>query len=338
MHPAAGTSPAPSRLWSVAASFTGLLLSLFLLCQCTMSRPHPPELGTTNWRTGDGKTLPYSRWPVPPAAAPEKPKAVLLCIHGLSGAASDFWPLGEKLPARDILVYALQLRGQGNDPDPSARGRIHSADQWQHDLFEFHALLARQYPGVPIFWQGESMGALISLHAATRLPAGLHVAGLVLASPPVALRQHVPGWKYALLRTAAILAPNRRIPIESLDPATVRAMKITSDANVAEQTPVTPHFVKAQSLRLLTEIDRMMRGSDDAARRLAVPLLVLYTPRDPVASQESVEAWFEHVAAPDRTRLFHPESYHLILHDSQRWQAVEQIEKWIEHRLPAPRH
>ncbi len=71
------------------------------------------DMASSRWAGRDGKVMPFTKW----AGEPKSPRGVVICIHGLSGAASDFWPIGDKLPSDGFAVYGLQLRGQGNDPD-----------------------------------------------------------------------------------------------------------------------------------------------------------------------------------------------------------------------------
>jgi predicted alpha/beta-fold hydrolase len=87
-----------------------------------------------DWVSYDGKTMPWKSWPVPTGVTP---RGVVITIHGLSGAKSDFWYLGEQLPLRGYAVYAYDLRGQGNDPVVAERGDISKASAWQRDLATF---------------------------------------------------------------------------------------------------------------------------------------------------------------------------------------------------------
>lgn len=331
-----GTTPEPSRFPVSVGRVLGLAVLVLALTQCaTMPRAtQTPRLNAHDWTAGDGKRMPYESWPAMTSGGAGAPKAVLLCVHGLSGAASDFWPLGQELPKRGITVYGLQLRGQGNDPDLSARGDIRTARQWQQDVREFAALVRAENPEQPFFWLGESMGSLITTHALAKGPreASAQPDGLLLLSPAIALRDSLPAWKSYAARAASWVAPGQRIPLARLDPKQVPGMRITRDTTHESQAPKTPHLVPAQSLRLLREVGGMMRGSQAAARQLHLPVLVLYTPNDPVVTQAQVEAWFAQLSSADKTRLFFPDDFHLILHDEHRWQAVSQIGDWILER------
>src|SRR5688572_18305179 len=81
------------------------VFAALLLCQCAATRVKiripvmDPSL--TFWTSRDGKQLPCKHWP----GEPVNPRAVIICVHGLSGAASDFWPVGESLPPKGYAVY-----------------------------------------------------------------------------------------------------------------------------------------------------------------------------------------------------------------------------------------
>lgn len=339
MNPRAhsGDAAAPA-FWSpggrwVLASLWILASALLTQCATMPARSHAPRLHPAAWSAGDGKSLPYTVWPARVAGvdAAAKPRAVLVCVHGLSGAATDFWPLGQELPGRGLTVYGMELRGQGSDPDVTVRGDIAGRREWMRDLREFTSLVAAEHPGAPVFWLGESMGSLVALHTAADGPREESAGprGLILLSPAVALRQGLPWWKGSLARMASCVVPAHRIPLAALDPAQVPGMRITSVSTQASQAPLTPHLVPAHSLRLLREVHALMASSDRSASQLRLPVLVLYTAQDPVASREQIETWFSRIGSADKTPLFFPEDFHLILHDDHRWQATAAIGDWL---------
>ncbi len=334
-RPVLAPGPIARQVW------TALALACLTQCAFMPARTQPPRLHPATWSAGDGKSMPYAHWPAAPAAISksDRPKAVLLCVHGLSGASSDFWPLGQELPKRGLTVYAMELRGQGLDPDAKAHGDIRNRREWLCDLREFSGLVASEHPGVPLFWLGESLGSLIVLHTVTDEPGETSETsprprGVILLSPAVALRSELPRWKGYVARAASRIVPGYRIPLARLDPAQVPEMRITSEATHASQAPLTPHLVPAHSLRLLREVHLLMNSSETVAARLTLPVLVLYTPNDPVASRKQIERWFDHVESLDKTPLFFPENYHLILHDAHRWEATAGIADWLLGHVP----
>ncbi len=306
----------------------GLTLGGILQCAGTGSHPRPArqsmDLASSRWAARDGKVLPFTKWPGEPSAA----RGVVICIHGLSGAASDFWPVGDSFPARGYAVYGLQLRGQGNDPDPKKRGDIRSKQQWQDDLEDFTALLKRRHRGLPIYWYGESLGALIAIHTAPTLSPAAAPQGIILSSPVVELRPNIqPGHlKNLLLRAMLNFLPGQKISLEALGNAEVQVTSLTTHRN---QMQHTAHYVPAFTLRLFGAIEQLINKSPQAAAQLHLPVLVLYTPHDPLVSKEGVERFYSLIPSPSKAQAFFPKSYHLILHDVERDRAVKTVADWL---------
>lgn len=305
------------------------------------SFPAPPP-DRLSWVAPDGKPMPYSRWPAEVLRVPRQPESVIICTHGLSGAASDFRALGERFgDGGSSVVYAVELRGQGNDPDMPSRGDIRSASQWIEDLLAFTRQVREHHPGAPVFWYGESLGALIALHALaeapTRAATAPPVAGLILASPVTSIRSMPPKWKIAAVRTLMRLAPGMRISLESLGNREARKQKVTSTTTHREQMEKTPHYVETFTFRLFHEVERMIRTSAQAGATIDVPLLVLYTPNDVFTSRKGVERFFDAAGPADKTRLFYPDSFHLILHDKDREAALQALRQWTRQRIPPGR-
>jgi alpha-beta hydrolase superfamily lysophospholipase len=279
----------------------------------------------STWTAHDGKEMPFKHW----QGEPKRPRGIVICIHGLSGAASDFWPVGEAFPAKGFAIYGMQLRGQGNDPDVKRRGDIWSSQQWRQDLLEFTSLVRQQHPGVPVYWFGESLGALITIDTAGSLePQQQIVSGLILASPVVALRGtlRMSFFKNLAVRSLLRFWPGKRISLEALGNSEVQ---VTSATTHREQMQHTPHYVREFTLRLFGQIEKLMRGTDADARRIRVPVLVFYTPNDALTPHEAVERFFAELASKDKERVFFPNSYHLILHDNDRAEALHRLEEWM---------
>ena len=85
-----------------------------------------------NWTAPDGVVFPCERW-----LPDEKPRGTLVCVHGLSGAASDFFTLGDFVRRAGLACFALNLRGQGSDPHRPRRGANLDLDDLSRDISKF---------------------------------------------------------------------------------------------------------------------------------------------------------------------------------------------------------
>lgn len=108
---------------------------------------------------------------------PERPEALLVCVHGLGGGTVNWEALAPLLTGRSRVV-ALDLVGFGRT-EPGSRGAdvLANADL----VAAFVARLAAQQPDLPVVLVGNSMGGLVAAMAVERLVTP--VAGLVLLDP-----------------------------------------------------------------------------------------------------------------------------------------------------------
>ncbi len=292
-------------------------------------------LNTEDWVSYDGKTMPLKSWPVPAGITP---RAIVIAVHGLSGAKSDFWYLGEQLPPRGYTVYAYDLRGQGNDPVVAERGDIKKATAWQRDLATFHSLVKRRHPNTPVFWYGESLGSLITLHTAADLLSNrADPDGIILATPIAGLRKTISGFQRFLLETAAKLSPRTRYTLGELAGVDESKIQVTSTSTHGGQMAVTPHHISAFSLRLLSTIGGMLDANSGSAHRLKMPVLFVASPNDVLSSADQIQALFAEIRSPDKKLLWYTRSYHLLLHDVQREEVVHDVTRWLDRQIEAIR-
>lgn len=311
------------------------IIMTLALAGCATFKPAQsrPVLNADDWVSYDGKTMPWKSWPVPEGVTT---KGVVIAVHGLSGAKSDFWYLGDQLPKRGYAVYAYDLRGQGNDPAVEQRGDISGEKVWQRDLATFHSLVKRRHPKKPVFWYGESLGSLIALHTAADLLGNRSdPAAIILASPVAGLRQTISGFQRFLLETAAKLSPRSRYTLGELAGVDESKIKVTSHSTHGGQMAVTPHHVSGFSLRLLTTVGGMLDENAEAARRLKMPVLFVASPNDVMSSADQIQSLFAKVRSRDKKLLWYSRSYHLLLHDVQRQEVVNDVAKWLDRQVRA---
>ena len=311
----------------------GLLLAA---CSTVTVAPVVPllELGTGgragSWVASDGSRFGVGAW-----RPPGRVKVVVVAVHGLSGAATDFAPLGENLARRRTAVYAFDLRGQGLDPVVSRRGNLRNLDDGVRDLGEFTALVRQRHPRARLVWYGESMGALICLHAAGRKPAPA-LDGLVLASPVIDFKESLAWWQNALFRAGVVVAPQRRLDFAELGKsrgAEIANAHVTRDRAYEASLEKAPHALNAYSLQFIDTLFRHIRGSEEVARSVTVPTLILYAGHDVFIQPVQVERVAAAIPARDKTLRLFPDAYHLLLHDDDRAEVLVVIDRWLAHLL-----
>jgi alpha-beta hydrolase superfamily lysophospholipase len=286
------------------------------------------------WTAPDGETFPYSVW----ESASQPPRAIVIAVHGLSGAALDYDPLGAHLGGEGITTYAPELRGQGNDPVPTRRGDLVSPEQWFADLRAFFALVRSQHPGVPLYYYGESLGAALLTRFLAQAEHADQPDGLVLASPVIVIPGKPTWLRRAIFHVCFFVAPQRRVDLSKYterrdenDPQ----YWVTRDAAHREWFETASHRLTSFTFRFFKCLFDIIGGCMDAAPRVTVPVLVLYAGNEVYNPPRVIEEFIARLGSRDKQSELFPESYHLLLHDFDKAQALARIERWFRERLAA---
>jgi alpha-beta hydrolase superfamily lysophospholipase len=284
------------------------------------------------WASPEGDAFSYSLWETDAPC-----RGVIVAVHGLSGAALDYEPLGRHFVGHGLTTYAPELRGQGNDPQRRRRGDLRSLDEWFADLQSFLDLVRSRHPSVPLFCYGESMGAALLTRFFARAGARRDVAGLILASPVIALPRRPALWQRAVFQSLLAVAPRLRINVRKLARSKQDdAIRIvTRDEAHRQWFETTSHKLDRFTLRFFRRLLELIEGCGAAAERLRLPMLVLYAANDLFIPPRQVEDFFARLPGPDKESCLFPESYHLLLHDLDQKLVLARIENWLLPRVAA---
>ena len=128
----------------------------------TVSRPDTPESPvefTFPSATGTGDI--YARAFLPK----DPPAAVLVIHHGMAEHQERYLPFLRFLNGHGIAAYIHDMAGHGKSVhDSSSAGWFGEKDGWKALTADFHTLVLRaadDFPGVPLFVMGHSMGSFI---------------------------------------------------------------------------------------------------------------------------------------------------------------------------------
>lgn len=287
------------------------------------------------WNAPDGETFFYSLWG---ADLPDnqRPRAVVVSVHGLSGAALDFEPLGRHLAARQVVTFALELRGQGNDPRPERRGDLEQIEDWFADLRLFFSLVRCRYPDSQIYYYGESMGAALLTRFLAQAAEVDQPTGLVLASPVVALAGKTTWWQHFVFRFFLLVRPAQRIDVRKYTKREDRndpSKWVTRDEAHRRWFETAPHKLDLYTFRFFKCLFDLIKGCFDAAPKIHVPVLVIYAANDVFIPPAQVEQFFARLGSREKELRFFSEAYHLLLHDDDKAQALDRIEAWLLQRI-----
>lgn len=307
------------------------LIAVALVSACTAppyralteAAPTPSEAVAheTGRFTGEGGTQLFEqRW----RPRTGDPRAVLVIHHGLKDHSTRYGAFATRLVGRGFAVYAYDMRGHGHSEGRHAA--LDSFDALSNDLGTFLESVRAREPGRPVFLLGHSVGgAVVTLHTLERRP---NLAGLVVLAP--ALRINRAPIEAAATPLAAALLPNFgavETPNEafSRDPAVVREM----DADPLVYQPSGPARTAASLVRAL---ERIWARADT----LDVPVYGLHGTVDTLTDPRGTVELVQRARNPDHTLTLYRGLRHDLIHEPEREQVMEDLERWLVARIAPP--
>jgi len=300
-----------------------VLLLVLALAGCAPMTAPPGPAPTTPAFAGetltmrDGMQLPVRRW-TPDGA----PRAILIAVHGMSDYANAFAMPGQAWATRGILTIAYDQRGFGAAPHP---GLWAGADVMRNDLRDAVAAAKADFPGVPVFVLGESMGGAVTL---TTLEQPLDVAGAVLVAPAVWSRADMPFHYRIALFLAARLAPGLVLS----NSAGQRIVAITPSDNIEmlramARDPLVQRRTRSDVVFGLTNLMDVARS---APARLyeTTPILFAYGALDQLIPAGPTEAVIRELGTRATVKKYDT-GYHMLLRDLGRARPTADIADWI---------
>lgn len=265
----------------------------------------------------DGQGLFYRRW------RPDKPKAILVVVHGFGEHSGRYANLVNHLVPQGYTLYISDLRGHGRSP--GQRGHIDSWRDYWLDLALFRHSIEMVEPRLPMFLYGHSMGSLIVLDYLSHQTPGLRgaiVSGVLLEPGQPASPLLV--WFARLLShywPAAPLRLNLNVNALSRDPEVVRAYR--SD-------PLVHNRVSA---RWGTEVLQTIESVKAHVKDIRDPLLILHGEADNINKVEGARWLFREIPFTDKELHIYPGGYHEPHNDLDKAQVLQDIAEWLERHL-----
>jgi alpha-beta hydrolase superfamily lysophospholipase len=110
------------------------------------------------------------------------------------------------------------------------------------------------------------------------------------------------------------------------------APPLTRDTAYQESLREKPHHLRGFSLGFLAELGELIDNSDEHAKRLRHPAMILAAGNDCFVKPEQISAWAGQIPSSDKTHRLYPEAYHLLWHDWDRELVMADIEAWLDER------
>ncbi len=279
----------------------------------------------------DGKISEQLQMPIYSWTAPQvPPRGIILACHGLAMHGKSFAALGKTLASQGFLVYATDARGYGRCLDNARTCKIshckHKIDYSKSydDLVRLSRTLREQYPSLPVFGIGESMGASMCIKLSSCNPE--LVDALVLSSPAVKRRSLIDPY---LLLDAGIVMANPRAQLD-LMPFVRRYC--SDDPRIIEEKEHDPLLRRRLSALELLKATVEIRKTITYVPGInaETPVLVIQGSDDRVLRADAVMTLLSKLQSKDQTVKWFSNRGHILLEtDFVKPDTMDVVVSWV---------
>ncbi|HWD27410.1 MAG TPA: alpha/beta fold hydrolase [Rhizomicrobium sp.] len=274
---------------------------------------------TGRFEASDGESVPYRLWQADAA------RALVLLLHGASDYAGAFDEIGPLFAARGITALAIDQRGFGAT---ATRGKWGGKNRMIRDAIEAVTYLRGRFgDALPAFIVGESMGAALAVHVASRAP-DLALSGVVLAAPGAVSGMWRRLFGGAVTRILRFFLPNAGFVVERIS-----AWEFTPGAAI--RLLMDPMVLRRIRPAQLFGLLKLSGSAVDEAEHVRVPALTLIGSKEDLLREACIARLHKGLAGPKEWKRFRG-APHLLMHWKYNRRVLGKVFSWIDSRLAEP--
>lgn len=246
------------------------------------------------------------------------PKALILLVHGLGEHIGRYESWAARFNERGVTLHGFDLPGHGHSG--GKRGVITSPEKVYDTIDIITRNLATEFPGVPLFLYGHSLGGgLVLNYIIRRRPA---VRGTIITSPWIILAV-TPSRPKALLASIG-----RKLMPGMTQPSGLMSEYLSRDPEVVKAYNADPLVHTHISAGLYGWMTDAATETLRRAGEISMPILLAHGRDDQITSPSGSVQVAE--AAPQATLKLWDGGYHELHNDLLKEDHFEFITEWID--------
>ncbi len=237
------------------------------------------------------------------------PYANIVIAHGLAEHSGRYDTITNFFLSHHMNVYRYDQRGHGKSE--GKRGDLTNTDELPDDCKIVIDIAKEQFPNIPTFLLGHSMGGHTVLKVATKYPGC--VDGIIATDPlSISFNFEVSG------------DPESYVPNALGD-------GVNSDPRVTAKYNNDPMNLKEFTVRLMTTLQESAAQLKGDLDKVTDPILLLHGAKDGlIPASDSLEI-YQKFSSEDKEIHVYPYLEHEILNEpSRKWEIYEEILYWIK--------
>ncbi|AKP68375.1 hypothetical protein ABM34_02295 [Companilactobacillus ginsenosidimutans] len=237
------------------------------------------------------------------------PYANIVIAHGLAEHSGRYETLANFFLAHHMNVYRYDQRGHGKSE--GKRGDLTNTDELPDDCKIVIDIAKEQFPDLPTFLLGHSMGGHTVLKVATKYPGC--VDGIIATDPlSIEFGQKIEG------------SPESYVPNNLGD-------GVCSDPRVTAKYDNDPLNLKKFTVRLMSTLQDSATELKNDLNKITDPILLLQGADDGIIPAADTMSVYQQIPAKDKELHVYPFLMHEILNEpSKKWEIYEEILYWVK--------
>ncbi|MBS4197807.1 alpha/beta hydrolase [Lederbergia citri] len=295
----------------------------------------------------DGVEIHVKKWVEPDA----QPVAILQLAHGMAEHIDRYNGFAEHLVQNGIFVYGNDHRGHGETGEKAGTVGFfadeNGFDRVVDDLYGINQSIHHEYPDIPIFLMGHSMGSFLVRRFIQKYSSS--VEGVILSgtagSPGIAgkLGKLIAKWESRLKGPKAPSPFLDRLSFGSFNKSIQNPNTtfdwLSRDSNEVEKYINDPHcgFVCSSGFfyDLFDGLEKIHDSKLNQSIRKDLPILFFSGDKDPVGGSKVVEVikQYREMGLLNIDSTFLKDGRHEMLNETNKYEVYQLVLKWITKQL-----
>jgi len=249
-------------------------------------------------------------------------KGLILITHGMGEHANRYGHMANFFSNEGFAVMAFDIRGHGCSE--GKRGHAPGYDYLMDDLDRVYLKVKTDYPSLPIFLFGHSMGGNLVLNFLLRKQKELN--GAIVTGPYLRLGFEPPKWKIILAKLSANIWPSLSQPTELELDALSRNQDVIhkyEDDELVHDRITSAFFVNVHFAG---------QYAISHANEIKTPLLIMHGEDDRLTSPEGSKEFASNANSNVHLKLWKG-LYHELHNEPEKKEVFQYELEWIEELL-----
>lgn len=254
--------------------------------------------------------------------APMDSKALVVLIHGMGEHFGRYEHVAEFFTQNGYAFAGMDLRGHGRSQ--GKRGHTPSYEHLMNDIELLISTIQVDFPELPLFIYGHSMGGNLVLNALIRRL--LPITAAVISAPYLKLAFEPPKWKTVLGKISAKWLP------ELTQPTGLDTEALSRDPNVILAYNNDPLVHDKITSSFFVNVHFAGPYVLEHAAKINIPLLLMHGTKDQLTSNWATQEL--HKRIPERSELKLWEGfYHELHNEPEQKELLSFVTEWLEKHL-----